>query len=130
MPRELIAYAPQTPVLREYTENPLEPTQIFQAWHGAGRLPQRSGRKSTLRCNARGSDAETLRGALRGFPRALCNMTAGSVIEIGNNVTRFSVSDRVFGYVPIHEAQTVDESKDFPVQMNPDLRMVDEVKKV
>jgi hypothetical protein len=28
MPRELIATAPRTPVLREYDEAPLQPTQI------------------------------------------------------------------------------------------------------
>ena len=47
---------------------------------------------------------------LQGFPRPLGNMAVGTVVEVGPEVTRFAVGDRVFGHFPIRETQTVDES--------------------
>jgi threonine dehydrogenase-like Zn-dependent dehydrogenase len=37
-------------------------------------------------------------------------MAVGTVVEIGPEVTRFAVGDRVFGHFPIRETQTVDQS--------------------
>ena len=48
--------------------------------------------------------------ALRSFPRPLGNMAVGVVSEIGSEVTRFRVGDRVFGHFPIRETQTVAET--------------------
>lgn len=38
-------------------------------------------------------------------------MAVGVITEIGPEVTRFAVGDRVFGHFPIRETQTVDESE-------------------
>jgi threonine dehydrogenase-like Zn-dependent dehydrogenase len=41
----------------------------------------------------------------------LGNMAVGVVTEIGPDVTRFAVGDRVFGHFPIRETQTVDQAR-------------------
>jgi threonine dehydrogenase-like Zn-dependent dehydrogenase len=43
----------------------------------------------------------------RSFP--LGNMAVGVITEVGPEVTRFGVGDRVFGHLPIRETHTVDE---------------------
>ena len=59
-------------------------------------------------------DAETVTDP---FPFQLGNMGVGSVIEIGASVERFSVGDRVFGYLP--HAETVVASEDDRVWLAP-----------
>jgi threonine dehydrogenase-like Zn-dependent dehydrogenase len=117
MPRELIAIAPRTPVLREYDEPPLGPqdlrlrTDLASPKHGTELVAYRNDPAASRVYDPwRGvvmplDDAD---GAPR-FPRLLGNMATGTVTETGAAVTRFSQGDRVFGHLPIREVQTVDE---------------------
>ena len=120
MPKELIAVAPRTPVLREYEETPLKPNQIRV--------------KSILSAEKHGTTLTVYRGVSPfsekafdpklgifvskspdkyagggNFPIRLGNMTVGIVTEVGNKVKNVKVGDRVYGYLPIRETHTVDE---------------------
>ncbi len=118
MPRELIAAAPRTPVLREYDEPPLGPrqirirTELASPKHGTELVGYRNdpvaSRPYDFAWGA--SIPRPPEVALQSFPRPLGNMAVGSVVEIGPEVTRFRVGDRVFGHFPIRETQTVDET--------------------
>jgi threonine dehydrogenase-like Zn-dependent dehydrogenase len=123
MPRELIATAPRTPILREYEDPPLGPNQIRIRTEFA------SPKHGTELVAYRG-DAVTRRpydpvwGATIqrppsdqpvGFPRPLGNMAVGVVAEVGSDVSRYRVGDRVFGHFPIRETQTVDETHADPL---------------
>jgi threonine dehydrogenase-like Zn-dependent dehydrogenase len=118
MPRELIASAPRTPELREYDEAPLQPTQIrvktelASPKHGTELVGYRNDPVASKPYDfALGAvmpqPPET---ALASFPKRLGNMAVGVVTEIGPEVTRFQVGDRVFGHFPIRETHTVDET--------------------
>jgi len=121
MPRELVAVAPRTPVLREYEEPPLRPNQIRV--------------KSLLSAEKHGTTLPMYRGVSPfsenifdpqlgifvpkspdkheagwgSFPIRLGNMTVGIVTEVGDKVKDFKVGDKVYGYLPIRETHTVDE---------------------
>ncbi len=117
MPRELVAIAPRTPVLREYEEPPLGPAQIriktelASPKHGTELVAYRNDPIASR-------PYDPFWGAAiprppippPGFPRPLGNMAVGVITEIGPEVTRFRVGDRVFGHYPIRETQTVDEA--------------------
>ncbi|MDQ2655728.1 MAG: alcohol dehydrogenase catalytic domain-containing protein, partial [Chloroflexota bacterium] len=118
MPRELIATAPRTPALRAYEEAPLQPTQVrikpelASPKHGTELVGYRNDPVASKPYDfALGAvmpqPPET---ALASFPKRLGNMAVGVVTEIGPEVTRFQVGDRVFGHFPIRETQTVDET--------------------
>ena len=118
MPRELIAAAPRTPVLRGYAERPLGARQIRVRTEFA------SPKHGTELVGYRDEPAarrpyDPVWGAVmprpageapRGFPRPLGNMAVGVVAEIGPEAGRFRVGDRVFGHVPIRETQTTEET--------------------
>lgn len=119
MPRELIAVAPRTPELRDYTEAALGPTEIrirtelASPKHGTELVAYRNDPVAS-----RPYDPEwgavmprPPEEALASFPRPLGNMAVGVVTEIGPEVSRFNVGDRVFGHFPIRETQTVDQAK-------------------
>jgi threonine dehydrogenase-like Zn-dependent dehydrogenase len=123
MPRELIAIEPRTPVLREYVEPDLGLTQIrirteiASPKHGTELVGYRNDPVASRPYDPawgavipREPDA-----APSGFPRPLGNMAVGTITEIGPDVTRFAVGDRVFGHFPIRETQTVDESRADPL---------------
>jgi len=121
MPRELVAIAPRTPVLREYEEPPLKPNQVRV--------------KSRLSAEKHGTTLTVYRGVSPfsekmfdpklgvfvlkppdkagwgDFPMRLGNMTVGIVTEVGNEVKSIGVGDRVYGYLPIRETHTVDEKR-------------------
>src|SRR6187431_2044592 len=115
MPRELVAIAPREPIIREYEEPPLGPRQIrirtefASPKHGTELVAYRDD-PVTLRPYDRSWGAVLPRptGASR-FPRPLGNMAVGVVVEIGSEVSRFAVGDRVFGHFPIRETQTIEE---------------------
>ncbi len=119
MPRELVAIQPRTPVIREYDERPLEPTQIrirtelASPKHGTELVGYRDDPVASRPYDpAWGAVIPREAGAgPAGFPRPLGNMAVGTVTEVGADVTRFTVGDRVFGHFPIRETQTVDESR-------------------
>nr|MDO8133716.1 zinc-binding alcohol dehydrogenase [Candidatus Njordarchaeum guaymaensis] len=120
MPRELVAMAPRTPILREYDERPLGEKDV--------RI------KSVLSAEKHGTTLAVYRGlsslnekrfdpemgvflpkdagtgqALSSFPMNLGNMTVGTVTETGSGVTRFRRGDRAYGYLPIRETHAVKE---------------------
>lgn len=119
MPRELVAIAPRTPVLREYAEPPVGPhglrirTELASPKHGTELVGYRNDPVASR-------PYDPLWGAvipappdkaLTNFPMRLGNMAVGVVTETGSNVSRFHVGDRVFGHFPVRETQTVDETR-------------------
>ena len=118
MPRELVATAPKTPVIREYEELPLGPRQIrirtefASPKHGTELVAYRNdpvaSRPYDPSWGATMPRAPEM--ALQSFPRPLGNMAVGTIVEVGPEVTRFRVGDRVFGHYPIRETQTVEET--------------------
>ena len=117
-PRELIAIAPRQPVIQEYEEPPLGPAQIriktefASPKHGTELVGYRNDPVANRPYDfAWGANIPRPPDVgLQGFPRPLGNMAVGTVVEVGPEVTRFAVGDRVFGHFPIRETQTVDES--------------------
>lgn len=118
MPQELVAIGPRQPVLRDYDEPPLGPTDIrihtefASPKHGTELVGFRDEPAAHRVYDARlGVMTDVLeRGASR-FPKRLGNMAVGIVTEAGPEVSRFNPGDRVFGHFPIRETQTVDERR-------------------
>jgi threonine dehydrogenase-like Zn-dependent dehydrogenase len=123
MPRELVATAPRTPVLREYDEPALGPTDIrirtelASPKHGTELVGYRNDPVASRPYDPEWGAVIPRQPdeALASFPRRLGNMAVGTVTEIGPEVTRFAVGDRVFGHFPIRETQTVDQSRADPL---------------
>jgi threonine dehydrogenase-like Zn-dependent dehydrogenase len=123
VPRELIATAPRTPVLREYDEPALGPTQIriktefASPKHGTELVAYRNDPVANRPYNS--SLGVTMprppEEGLKGFPRPLGNMVVGAVTEVGPDVSRFRPGDRVFGHLPIRETHTVEETEIDPL---------------
>ena len=119
MPRELIATAPRTPVLRDYDDPALGPTQIriktelASPKHGTELVAYRNDPVANRPYNP--SLGVTVprppQDGLKGFPRPLGNMVVGVVTEAGSEVSRFKPGDRVFGHLPIRETHTVEETE-------------------
>jgi len=119
MPRELVAMAPRTPVIREYEELPLKPNQVLiksefsSPKHGT----ELGLYRDTSPFSIRRWDPDLHiflpkeEPSRPNFPMALGNMTVGKVLEVGSEVTRFKVGDRVFGHLPIRETHAVDERR-------------------
>jgi threonine dehydrogenase-like Zn-dependent dehydrogenase len=123
MPRELVAIAPRTPVLREYRDPRLGPRQIrirtefASPKHGTELVNYRNDPVANRRYDFHWGAvrSRTAEEARRSFPRALGNMAVGTVVATGEKVTRFTTGDRVFGHFPIRETQTMSESKADPM---------------
>jgi len=118
MSKELIAIAPGQAILRDYEEKPLAPGQvrikseISTEKHGTtlsfykGLVPQMEkvlDPQLELFLPAKGKTAL--------FPFPLGNITIGTVVEAGSDITQFKVGDRVWGYLPVRETHTVDEKR-------------------
>lgn len=99
MPRELVATAPRTPVLRGYVERPLKPGEV--------RI------RSRLSAEKHGTSLTVYRGEVPGvtFPIALGNMSVGIVAETAVGVTGLKLGDRVYGYLPVRETHVVGEER-------------------
>ncbi|HEY7036805.1 MAG TPA: zinc-binding alcohol dehydrogenase [Thermomicrobiales bacterium] len=123
MPKELVAIAPRSPVLRDYDEPDLGECQIriraefASPKHGTELVGYRdepaANRPYDAALGAMMPITEEGRG--RRFPMRLGNMAVGVVTETGPGVTRFAVDDRVFGHLPIRETHTVDEAQVDPM---------------
>lgn len=119
MPRELVAIAPRTPVLREYEELTLAPQQIrirtefASPKHGTELVAYRDEPAAQRPYDRRlGAALPRLpQAGSSSFPRPLGNMAVGVVEDVGSEVGRHRIGDRVFGHFPVRETQTVDESR-------------------
>ena len=116
MPRELIAVAPRTPILREYEEPALGARQIrvrtefASPKHGTELVGYRDDPAAQRRYDRELGAVLPVDPASRwSFPMPLGNMAVGAVTEIGPDVTRFRSGDRVFGHWSIRETHTVDQ---------------------
>ncbi len=118
MPRELVANAPRTPLLREYDDPPLGPrqlrlrTEFASPKHGTELVMYRD-EPAAHRPYDRALGAVLPRPADpgRGFPRSLGNMAVARIVELGPEADRFAVGDRVFGHLPIRETHAIDEDR-------------------
>jgi len=120
MPRELIAIAPRTPMLREYEEPELGPrqirirTELASPKHGTELVGYRDDPAAHRPYDPRWGAVLPMPDR-QGFPRPLGNMAVGIVTECGPEVQRHKVGDRVFGHFPIRETHTVDQDHADPV---------------
>ncbi len=118
MPLELVATAPRTPVLREYEESPLGPRQVrirtefASPKHGTELVGYRNDPAANRPYDPNRGAAfpRPAEEGLKDFPRRLGNMAVGTITEVGPEVARFRVGDRVYGHFPIRETQTCDEA--------------------
>jgi threonine dehydrogenase-like Zn-dependent dehydrogenase len=121
MPLELIATAPRTPELREYAEPPFGPreirirTQFASPKHGTELVGYRDDPAARRMYDPAWGAMLARPEDERRFPRPLGNMAVGVVEEIGAEVSRFAIGDRVFGHFPIRETQTVDQDHADPM---------------
>src|SRR5829696_6362858 len=115
MPNELIALEPRKPVMREYEEQEVRMrqlrirTEFASPKHGSEMVGYRNEPSARMAYDPEWGcmvPNPTDEGP-RNFP--LGNMAVGVVTEVGSEVTRFGVGERVFGHLPIRETQTVDE---------------------
>lgn len=117
MPRELIAIAPRTPVVREYDEPPLGPrqirirTELASPKHGTELVAYRNDPAALQAYDRSLGVVMPVTGAGDAFPRPLGNMAVGRVSELGSAASQFRIGDRVFGHFPIRETLTVEESQ-------------------
>lgn len=122
MPLELIATGRRSPTLREYDDPPLGSAEIrvrsersaFK--HGTGLRAYRADTRDYTapfdfekRLHREGESATPE------YPIHLGNMTVGTVTEVGEEVERFAVEDRVYGHLPIRETHTVSVEEIHPV---------------
>lgn len=118
MPRELVAIAPRTPLLRHYDEPPLQPyeirirTELASPKHGTELVEYRDDPVALELYDPLW--AAVIRNSEKKprerFPLPLGNMAVGTVTEVGAEVTHFRVGDHVFGHFPIRETQTIDQT--------------------
>ncbi len=130
MPRELVLTAPRTLEFREYKEPALKVKQIrvksvlTAEKHGTSLAIYRGGPPFHVK---RYDDRLKLFVPLEGerrvvYPCHVGNMTVGVVVEIGEEVSKFKVGDRIYGYLPARETHTVDEDYPFIWKAPPELK--------
>src|SRR5687767_4550757 len=129
MPRELVAVAPRTPEIREYTPPPVGPGQVRvrselgAAKHGTELM----GYRGEAIFNTHRYDPEMRilvphEQATTGFPRALGNMIVGRVVEAAPDVQGMKAGDRVYGHAPLRDEQVVqaDRFEKLPDGLSPE----------
>jgi len=120
MPRELIAVAPREPVLRDYSEPPLGPSDVrIVTEFGAPKHGTEMGMytneapTSHARYDMEWRCFVPLASAAPSFPRPLGNMCVGTITDVGTEVTGFKVGDRVGGHLPLREVHVVSTQRLF-----------------
>ncbi|MDA1190993.1 MAG: zinc-binding dehydrogenase [Candidatus Poribacteria bacterium] len=117
MPLELVATAPRTPVLREYEERALNPNEVrvkseYGAFKHGTELIEYRGESPFVREDYDGEwqmfvERKTERSR---FPMGLGNMTVGIVTEIGGEVSKLKVGDRVYRHTGFREMHVWSEN--------------------
>ena len=122
MPKELLAVGPRQPVLSEYEDPAARPgdVRIRSEFSSPKHGTESGGYRGTAPASRKRYDRELevfvpYEPSHENFPMPLGNMTIGTVTEVGAEVERYSVGDRVFGHLPIRETHTVDASRLSPV---------------
>jgi threonine dehydrogenase-like Zn-dependent dehydrogenase len=116
MPLELVAVAPRTPVLREYAERELGPKDVrvrseYAAFKHGTELLEYRGESPFAHSRYDGEWQMFVEAKeARRFPMGLGNMTIGVVTELGAEVTRLKVGDRVFRHSGLRETHVWGES--------------------
>ncbi|MCW4027008.1 MAG: zinc-binding alcohol dehydrogenase [Candidatus Bathyarchaeota archaeon] len=119
MPKELVAIAPRQPALRKYEEPSLEPNQIrinslfsaekhgttLSVYRGASPFADRKFDPELSLFLPKNAE----KGWTASFPMKLGNMTVGTITEAGDEVQKFEVGQRVYGYLPIRQTHVVSE---------------------
>lgn len=129
MPRELIAIAPRTPEIREYTPPALSAGQVRvrselgAAKHGTELMAYRG--EAIFNTHRYDPEMRLLvphEEPTTGFPRPLGNMIVGRVMEVAPDVTTHRVGDRVYGHAPLRDEQVVaaDRMERLPDGMAPE----------
>lgn len=120
MPKELVAVAPKQLVLREYEEPELGKNQIrvksqLSAEKHGTMLSLYMGVSpfSNKRYDAESGlflPEKEGKGWTALFPMRMGNITVGTVIEVGSEVQKVKMGDRVYAYLPIRETHTLNET--------------------
>lgn len=121
MPREIVATDLGQIVVREYEERPLQANEVCikselsAEKHGTtltfykGLSPYESkvwDNGLELFIPRKKEDRKESGGVMH-----LGNMAVGTVVKVGEKITRFKVGDRVYGYLPIRETHIVEEER-------------------
>lgn len=125
MPRELVAVAVRTPVMRDYRDEPLGAGEIrVRTRYGAPKhgTELHSYRGDSL-VTEHWDDAQRLivagEGVTPPFPMPLGNIAVGTVTEVGPGVAGVAVGDRVAGYGPLRETQRWAVNREVRPQVRP-----------
>jgi threonine dehydrogenase-like Zn-dependent dehydrogenase len=115
MPRELIAPAQEQVAFREYPSPPLQAGQVrAKSLFGAAKHGTEMAMYKGYAGPRGGYDPEyrvfTQEREMVRYPSALGNMCVGEVVELGPQVSRLKLGDRVFSYGPLRQEQVWPET--------------------